>query len=209
MCAGMSDSFATPQMVAHQAPLSMGFPRQENWSGLPFPSPGYLPDPGSEPRSPALPELASGFFYHLERPLCSRPDTISQLISWSRVTGFWPRKVIRVIFAACRPGLLKTHTRPHPTTTPNPQLFTPLMSLEVPVEDAKPLELGYIIPRGSMIEFAMWELHIFRWKNFYLYFYRTSKLRFNIIFNCKERQQIPVVFPIPVTRPPIYFSIWC
>ena len=40
----MSDS-ATPWTVAHQAPLSMGFPRQEYWSGLPFPSPGDLPDP--------------------------------------------------------------------------------------------------------------------------------------------------------------------
>ena len=46
--------FATPWTVAHQAPLSMGFPRQEYWSGLPFPSPGDLPDPGIEPRSPAL-----------------------------------------------------------------------------------------------------------------------------------------------------------
>ena len=40
--------------VAHQAPLSMRFSRQEYWSGLPFPPPGDLPDPGIEPRSPAL-----------------------------------------------------------------------------------------------------------------------------------------------------------
>ena len=46
--------FATPWTVAQQAPLSMGFSRQEHWSGLPFPSPGDLPDPGIEPRSPAL-----------------------------------------------------------------------------------------------------------------------------------------------------------
>ena len=38
----------------HQAPLSMGFSRQEYWSGLPFPSPGNFPDPGIKPRSPAL-----------------------------------------------------------------------------------------------------------------------------------------------------------
>ena len=43
-----------PRAVAHQAPLSMGFSRQECWSGLPFPPPGDLPDPGIEPRSPAL-----------------------------------------------------------------------------------------------------------------------------------------------------------
>ena len=45
---------ATPQTVACQAPLSIGFSRQEYGSGLPFPSPEYLPDPGIEPGSPAL-----------------------------------------------------------------------------------------------------------------------------------------------------------
>ena len=46
--------FVTPWTVAHQVPLSMGFPRQGYWSGLPFPSPGALPGPGIEPTSPAL-----------------------------------------------------------------------------------------------------------------------------------------------------------
>ena len=46
--------FATPWTVAYQAPPSMGFSRQEYWSGLPFPSPGDLPDPGIEPRSPTF-----------------------------------------------------------------------------------------------------------------------------------------------------------
>ena len=46
--------FVTPWTVARQAPLSMGFSRQEYWSGLPFPSPGDLPNPGIEPGSPAL-----------------------------------------------------------------------------------------------------------------------------------------------------------
>ena len=45
---------ATPWTVAHQAPPSMGFSRQEYWSGMPFPSPGDLPDSGIEPRSPSL-----------------------------------------------------------------------------------------------------------------------------------------------------------
>ena len=46
--------FATPWTVAYQAPPSMGFSWQEYWSGLPFPSLGDLPDPGTEPGSPAL-----------------------------------------------------------------------------------------------------------------------------------------------------------
>ena len=44
----------TPQTVARQTPQSMGFSRQEYWNELPFPSPGDLPNPGNEPRSPAL-----------------------------------------------------------------------------------------------------------------------------------------------------------
>ena len=47
-------TLVTPWAVAHQAPLSMGFSKQEYWSGLPFPAPGDLPDPGIKPRSPAL-----------------------------------------------------------------------------------------------------------------------------------------------------------
>ena len=46
--------FVTPWTVAYEAPLSMEFSRQEYWSGLPYPSPGDLPDPGIEPGSPAL-----------------------------------------------------------------------------------------------------------------------------------------------------------
>ena len=64
--------FATPWTVAHEAPLSMGFSRQECWSELPFPTPGDLPDPGIEPTSPASPALASRFFTTdpLEKPNC-------------------------------------------------------------------------------------------------------------------------------------------
>ena len=54
--------FATPQIVAHQAPLFVRFSRQEYQSGLPFPSPGDLPNPGIKPMSQASPALASGFF---------------------------------------------------------------------------------------------------------------------------------------------------
>ena len=46
--------FVAPLTIVHQAPLSMGFSRQEYWSGLPFPPPGDLPDTGIKPRSPAL-----------------------------------------------------------------------------------------------------------------------------------------------------------
>ena len=54
--------FATLWTIAPQAPLSMGFSRQEYWSGLPFPLPGDLPDPGIELVSLMSPALAGGFF---------------------------------------------------------------------------------------------------------------------------------------------------
>ena len=54
--------YVTPWTIAHQAPLSMGFSRQEYWSGLPSPSPGNLPNPGIEPTSLMSPALAGRFF---------------------------------------------------------------------------------------------------------------------------------------------------
>ena len=72
----MADSFATPWTVAHQDPLSSQFPRPAYWSGLPFPSPGDLPDPGMEPASPAL----AGEFFTTEPP--GKPSSkISKTIS--------------------------------------------------------------------------------------------------------------------------------
>ena len=54
--------FVTLCIVAYQAPLSMGFSKQEHWSGLPCPSPGDLPDPGIKPESLLPPTLAGRFF---------------------------------------------------------------------------------------------------------------------------------------------------
>ena len=58
----LSKLFVTPWTLAHQASLSMGFPRQEYWSRLPFPPPGDLPDPGIEPAYLVSPALLGGFF---------------------------------------------------------------------------------------------------------------------------------------------------
>ena len=74
--------FATLWAVAHQAPLSMGFSRQEYWSGLPCPPPGDLPDPGVKPASPEVPALQvdSLLLSHGGKPLlcltdCNIPNT--------------------------------------------------------------------------------------------------------------------------------------
>ena len=67
--------FETLWTVTHQAPLSVGFPRQEYWSGLPFPSPENLPNSGIEPLSPASPALAGRFF-------TTEPSRDAQEIWW-------------------------------------------------------------------------------------------------------------------------------
>ena len=66
LCCAQSCLTVTPQAVAHKAPLSVGFSRQEYWSGLPCPPPGDLPDPGIEPASLASPALAGRFFTTVE-----------------------------------------------------------------------------------------------------------------------------------------------
>ena len=82
----MSNFFATPWTVAHQAALSVGFPRQEYWSELPFPSPGDLPHPGIEPRSLASAALAGRFF--TTAPPGKPPDTAgAQTILGSSLEG--------------------------------------------------------------------------------------------------------------------------
>ena len=58
----VADPFVAPWTVTHQDPLSMGFSRQEYWSGLPFPSPGDFPDPGIKPTSLVYPALTGRFF---------------------------------------------------------------------------------------------------------------------------------------------------
>ena len=57
--------FATPRTIAYQASLYMGFPKQEHWSELPFPSPGEISDPGIEPMTPEL----ADWFFTIEGPL--------------------------------------------------------------------------------------------------------------------------------------------
>ena len=73
----MFDSFATAWTVAHQSPVSIEFPRQEYWSGLPFPSPVHLPNSEMEAVSPAM---ADGFF---TTELCGKSfSSIHELNVW-------------------------------------------------------------------------------------------------------------------------------
>ena len=87
-CSVVSTSFLTPWTIAHQAPLSMGFSRQEYWSGLPFPPPGDLPNPGIKPTSLMSPLLVGGFF-----TTSTTWETPLSLFSRSVVSDSWrPRE---------------------------------------------------------------------------------------------------------------------
>ena len=88
--------FVAPWTINCQAPLSMGFPRQEYWHGLPFPSPGDLPDPGIEPRSPASPALAADSLppCHLGSPstevgIIIHTVQLSEQVWESRIAKLW------------------------------------------------------------------------------------------------------------------------
>ena len=76
-------TLAMPWTIARQAPLSMGFLKQEYWSGLPFPSPGNLSDPGIKPTSPALQVVSyiSGRFFTAEPPGKTKKNLITFLQS--------------------------------------------------------------------------------------------------------------------------------
>ena len=85
--------FVTPWTIAHQAPLTMGFSRQEYWSGLPFPPPGYLPNLGIQLTSPASPELAGIFFttsIPLEKAMAPHSSVLAQRIPGTGEPGGLP-----------------------------------------------------------------------------------------------------------------------
>ena len=77
--------FVAPRIVDHQAPLPMGFSRQEYWSGVPFPTSGNLPDQGIKPVCPVPPVLAGRFFFFFFLPLA--PPGTPRFPTWGSVKG--------------------------------------------------------------------------------------------------------------------------
>ena len=112
-CAGMYmfshvQLFATPWTAAHQAPLSMGFSRQEYWRGLPFPPPRVFPNPGIKPKSLASPALAGRIF--ITAPSAKPSEVYSSVQSLSRVRLCDPMN-------CSTPGLPVHHHLPESTQT--------------------------------------------------------------------------------------------
>ena len=116
----MSHSFATPKTIAHQAPLSMGFPRQEYWSGLLFPPPEDLPNPEIEPLSPVspAPQAVSLPLNHLERSevqLLSHVRPHGQQASLSISNSKLAQTYVHRVTDAIQPS--------HPLSSPSPPSF--------------------------------------------------------------------------------------
>ena len=99
--------FATPWTAAHQALLSLGLSMQEDWSRLPFPTPGNLPDWETEPKSPAVPELAGRFFTTEPSGKPLRYGTVA-IRSIPRNALLWKQNYPLPIWCCCRhvPNLL-------------------------------------------------------------------------------------------------------
>ena len=87
-CFNCVQLFVTPRTIARQAPLSMGFSRQEYWNGLPVPSPGDLPDPGIEPASSTL-LVDSLLLSHLRRPcvIMAVAQMVQPQTKWQNVSN--------------------------------------------------------------------------------------------------------------------------
>ena len=95
----------TPWALACQAPLSMGFPRQEQWSGFPFPSPRTLPYSGIKPASLASPEMANGFF-----TAGKLTNTLFAFSSFSPLAKSWLVIIIHMIMIQICWALGSTHS---------------------------------------------------------------------------------------------------
>ena len=94
--------FATPWTVAYQAPPTMGFPRQEYWSRLPFPSPGDLPDPGIEPGPLHCRQTLYLSLSHQGSPHCMESKNISK--SQYFQDTIYPKPLLKGSFSPHRPG---------------------------------------------------------------------------------------------------------
>ena len=120
--------FETQWTITRQAPLSMEFPKQECWSGLPFPSPGDLPDPGMGPTFLAAPALVSGFLTtcatwealtlvkYIELKLILHTPVHSPSVSVSPEQAFPPQFTRTSTLSMSLPIQLLTHTHTHTHT---------------------------------------------------------------------------------------------
>ena len=113
LVAKLCTTLATPWTVAYVAPLSLGFPRQEYWSGLPFPSPGDLPKPGIEPGSSALQILVHRHMTNKWTKKCQIKWILTLFWGWSTAMIEWFIKKINVSHHSYLSCLTQLHLYRH------------------------------------------------------------------------------------------------
>ena len=143
------------QAVAHQAPFSMGFPRQEYWSGLPFPSPGELPNPGIEPGSPAL--QADSLQNCSQSPqgslICLYTCLKQQCLYFKVFTFFGPaRSLLRQGLSSCSAGAPLPHGCGIPVPLSSVQLLSRVLLFSTPQTAARQASLS-ITNSQSLLKF--------------------------------------------------------
>ena len=111
----MSDSLPPPRTVAPKAPLSMGFPRQEYWSGLPFPSPGDLPDPGIKLMShvSCIGRQVLYHWHHLGSPSYMRTSVLKSNTEVTRTAGMMDSESLASVGGAAHTALGWSHSTGH------------------------------------------------------------------------------------------------
>ena len=118
----MFNFFATLWTVVHQVPLSMGFSRQEHWSGLPCPPPGHLPNPGMDPHLLTSPALAGGLFTTSAAwEACWMGFTVFRLV-WPSSLPYWLQNMV-----------IAPKRNPLPVSSPASLLQPPASTRPLPV----------------------------------------------------------------------------
>ena len=118
-CSVMFNSFVTSWTVAYQAPLSVECPKQEYWSGLPFPTPGDLSNPGYKTEAPMSPALAGGFFAweaecYIYKPLIDKPK-LGKIYIYFSLSKLFILIIFSVLYCL---GLSFLHVGISPYTSP-------------------------------------------------------------------------------------------
>ena len=146
--------FATPWTVVHQAPLSMGFSGQKYWSGLPFPPPGDLHNPGIEPSSPARVSCSGGWILnhlsHLGSPASSsdKPSSPASLTNRCFATGKGDQAV-DVFFSSDVEGVPELDVSASQTLFPNKER-SPACPPKTECSLSRLLPLPTVDPRASL-----------------------------------------------------------
>ena len=178
--------FVIPWTVAHQAPESMGFPRQEYWSGLSFPSSRDLPNPGMVPVSPASPALVGTFF--ITEPLGKHQNYQRIYFHWFKAYSVWSFGMTALGFMAHFYDHRKVWTALWPGEMDSVMLLECIGLYE---EDGKTLMQTNLVSIRQLLSTQLWKDLLGR-KTAYELFPAFLSIRPSSVFQDPSRQRIGI-----------------